>query len=82
MEGFISKPKVVEPICTRHGVSGCYFCLKQAVKEVLLHTYVAGNGGFISDFGLITFNELVKLTDFDVNKREGKKIKKDESEDI
>jgi hypothetical protein len=55
--------------CTLHGVNGCYLCLKKAVEEVLYMTYAAGNGGFASDFGLITFRKLVDLTGYDVDKR-------------
>lgn len=58
-----------EQTCTLHGVNGCYSCLKKAVEEVLYMTYAAGNGGFAADFGLITFDKLVKLTNYDVDKQ-------------
>lgn len=64
-----TKDSKTEQTCPLHGVNGCYLCLKKAVEEVLYMTYAAGNGGFAADFGLITFNKLVKLTGYDVDKR-------------
>ena len=43
--------------------------IKEAIHAVLHMTYAAGNGGFVADFGLITFNTLVESTDFDKDTR-------------
>ncbi len=56
-------------ICLKHKTPECYNCLKDAVYELLYHTYVAGNGGFAADFGLVLFNNLARLTGYDTDKR-------------
>ena len=43
--------------------------LQKAVHELLYNTLTAGNGGYIANFGPVLFSKLVKLTNYDINKR-------------
>ena len=55
--------------CTKHKKGECFECLKEAVENVLYMTRAAGNGGYISQFGVITFDALVTLTGYDLENR-------------
>jgi hypothetical protein len=49
--------------------------LKQAVHAVIYESITVGNGGYISQFGPVTFSSLVKNSDYDL-KGKGRRINK------
>lgn len=46
-----------------------HHALQEAVHELLYNTLTAGNGGYIANLGPVLFSKLVKLTNYDINKR-------------
>lgn len=44
--------------------------LEGVVKEILYRSMTTENGGYVSHFGPVLCGEMIKLTGFDISKRE------------